>query len=249
MKKIVPFNKVLKFNNSISEINSISLEHDFKDMGDSLSGNFVIFGDYIVDNDSRSVDKFNFTLPFDIALGVNYNKDNMVVDIDDFRYNIISNNEIEVDIDLYIDGEIIPSKDEDGALEDDILSHNDLYNDESNLDNNNDNNRHTEKDDDLDMGMDDKMEENKINDIVIDNDNVNININTNNNDNNKNMNIFDSIQDSDDYVTYRVYTVMENDTIDTILNKYNVSLEDLNKYNDTSNLKPQDKLIIPSDEK
>ena len=39
---------------------------------------------------------------------------------------------------------------------------------------------------------------------------------------------------------------MENDTIDSIMAKYNVSLEDIKKYNDITNLKPLDKLIIPS---
>ena len=47
-------------------------------------------------------------------------------------------------------------------------------------------------------------------------------------------------------MTYHVYIVKENDTIDDILNKYNVSREEVENYNDISSIKYKDKLIIPS---
>lgn len=204
MKKIVPFNKVLKFDKDVLEINSISLEHSIYDMGDSISGEFNVLGEYTVDSDIKEIEKFDFKLPFDIALGIKYNRSNMVVDIDDFRYDIISNNEVRVDIDLYIDGE-------------EIVDRSDSEEDDTNT----------------------TLEDDIIDNIDVDNTNNNININDN-------INILGDISDKEEYVTYRVYTVMENDTIDTIMNKYNVSLEDIKKYNDISNLKPMDKLIIPS---
>ncbi len=208
MKKIVPFNKVLKFDKNILEINSISLEHNIYDMGDSISGEFNVLGEYTIDNETHEMDKFDFKLPFDIALGVKYNRDNMVVDIDDFRYDIISSNEVRVDIDLYIDGEeIIENKEVDNSVREDTLP------------------------------------EEIIDNINVDNTNININDN-----NNFNMNILGNISDNDEYVTYRVYTVMDGDTIDSIIAKYNVTLDDIKKYNDISNLKPGDKLIIPSNE-
>lgn len=221
MKKIVPFNRVLKFNKNISEINSISLEHSFTDMGDELSGRFNILGEYTINDESLQKEEFNFDLPFDIALGINYNKDNMVVDIDDFRYEIISDNEIRVDIDLYIDGEVLPISSEKIDLD--------------------------ENDRDIKIPLvENDIDENPTIDIDINNDNDNVNINNNEN---IGMNIFGNISNDVDYATYRIYTVMENDTIETIMQKYNVSLEDIKKYNDISNLKPLDKLIIPSDEK
>ena len=52
-------------------------------------------------------EEFSFELPFDIALGCNYNLDTLEVDIDDFRYELIDDNKLKVNIDLYIDGEEI----------------------------------------------------------------------------------------------------------------------------------------------
>ncbi len=63
---------------------------------------------------------------------------------------------------------------------------------------------------------------------------------------NTNINLFDNVNMEDTYSTYHVYIVKENDTIDDILNKYNVSREELENYNDISSIKYKNKLIIPS---
>ena len=47
------------------------------------------------------------------------------------------------------------------------------------------------------------------------------------------------------YITYNVYIVKDNDTIDTICNSYNVSKELIQEYNDIHDLKTGDKLLIP----
>ena len=54
--------------------------------------------------------------------------------------------------------------------------------------------------------------------------------------------------DSNDkeYSIYRVYTYKDDDTIDSICDKYNVNKELLNDYNDLDNVKIGSKLIIPS---
>ena len=66
---------------------------------------------------------------------------------------------------------------------------------------------------------------------------------------NNNINIFGNISDNDTYATYKVYTVMDTDTIDGIISKYNISKELLGEYNNIEDIKSGDKLIIPSDEK
>lgn len=48
------------------------------------------------------------------------------------------------------------------------------------------------------------------------------------------------------YSIYRVYIVKEGDTIESILNKYNITKEELGKYNDLTEIKYKDKLIIPT---
>lgn len=47
------------------------------------------------------------------------------------------------------------------------------------------------------------------------------------------------------YKSYTVYIVRENDNIESIITKYETSRDDLEKYNDISNIKIGDKIIIP----
>ena len=48
------------------------------------------------------------------------------------------------------------------------------------------------------------------------------------------------------YKVYSIYIIRENDTIDDILKKYNVTKEVLEEYNDLSDMKIGTKIIIPS---
>ncbi len=50
------------------------------------------------------------------------------------------------------------------------------------------------------------------------------------------------------FITYRIHIIKANDTKELIANKYNISDTLLDEYNDMSNLKPGNKLIIPIDE-
>ena len=49
-----------------------------------------------------------------------------------------------------------------------------------------------------------------------------------------------------DYSVYRVYVVCEGDTLNKILEKYNITSEELSHYNNIDNIIPGVKLIIPS---
>ena len=191
MKKIVPFNNVLNFDTDVYEITAISLEHDIKKAEDSLSGIFHITGEYKMTVGSVDNDKFSFDLPFDIALGCTYDLDTLDVDIDDFRYELIDNSKLKVNIDLYIDGEEKEANREDDIVMEDVIET--------------------------------TREENEIEDTidVLDNDT------------------------EDKYVTYRVHPVTMEDTLDKILEKFQVTKEELAKYNPNLDIHPGDKLIIP----
>lgn len=58
--------------------------------------------------------------------------------------------------------------------------------------------------------------------------------------------VFTSVSDVETYKSYTVYIVRENDTIENILTKYNITKEDLEMYNNLEELKIGDKLIIPN---
>lgn len=52
--------------------------------------------------------------------------------------------------------------------------------------------------------------------------------------------------EKDSYVTYSVHIIRDDETIDTVCQKYNVSKEDLAYYNDISTIKLGDKIIVPT---
>ena len=59
--------------------------------------------------------------------------------------------------------------------------------------------------------------------------------------------IFTNFDESKEtYVTYKVCIVKEGDNIDSILLKYNITRETLEQYNNLSEIKIGDKLIIPA---
>ena len=61
------------------------------------------------------------------------------------------------------------------------------------------------------------------------------------------IDLFKEANDNEkEYSIYRVYIVKEGDTLSKILEKYNLTSEELSHYNDLDNLKPGIKLIIPS---
>ena len=68
---------------------------------------------------------------------------------------------------------------------------------------------------------------------------------TRDNDNITASDLFSNLDDSETYTTYYVYIVKEEDTIDKILIKYGITKEAFEDYNDITNIKPGDKVIIP----
>ncbi len=222
MKQIIPFQKEIPFKTKVSEITSISLEHNIiEKKEDNITGEFYITGDYKMTEGSITREKFNFTLPFDITLTEEYNQDNMTVDIDNFYYEIVNNEYLKVNIDLYVEGEkkeapIEPPKEE----------------------------RKTEPEEqeiefpniNIEQEEIEKEVEYKKPDIKY----------LEEKDDQLEFNIFENIDHSDTYVTYHVYIVKEEDTIDRIIEKYGVSKEEISLYNNLEDIKPGTKLIIPN---
>ena len=58
----------------------------------------------------------------------------------------------------------------------------------------------------------------------------------------------EKIIDDKDFVTYKIYIIKEGDGVESILKNYNIARELLEEYNDLSELKIGDKVIIPVDE-
>lgn len=270
MKQIIPFKKELLFKTRVSEITSISLEHTLSLKNNELiSGEFHITGDYKMTEGSLQRENFAFNLPFEIAMDSQYDTSSIIIDIDNFYYEIINSESLQVNIDVYIEGEKIePIVEKDEVAETKSLVSN-LSSEEKEL-----------KFPDLSDFItkeDIRLERKEENIIVpeiecsdeiefpepnveypkianVDFENLE-DITTNQSISNKipsiqktqEFNLFENVDSSDTYVTYYVYIVKESDTIDTILNKYEVTKDSLALYNQIEEIKPGMKLIIPNE--
>lgn len=250
MKKFIPFKKEIPFKTKIAEVTSISLEHNIHGCANNeISGDFIISGEYRVTDTSTSVQQFRFDLPFDIEMSDIYNINNITVDIDDFYYEIKNMESLEVNITLLIDKivevPLIPKEDENVVINDEneMKEKNDflerkLENEFVPLENLDRESNDTEKKVEC-YEAEDPVDDGKLTreDVVIQNE---IPILTE-----ESKNIF-SFTDDEDECTYTVYIARENDTIESITQKYSISIEKLKEYNDLSEIKKGDKIIIPN---
>lgn len=228
MKKIIPFEKELLFKTKVCEITSISLEHKINKIEDDLiSGLFHISGDYKMTEGSINREKFSYDVNFDIALDSRYDTKNMVIDIDDFTYQIVNDEILKVNIDMFIDGDIIKEEEifeikKEDNKEEILVSNEDIDLSETNLVDLRNKNDNEKSNDDI------KVPEIKTNEKQVD------------------INIFDNVDNNETYATYYVYIVKEEDNIEKVMEKYSVSREMLNAYNNIEDIKIGDKIIIPT---
>jgi len=250
MRKIISFKKELMFKTKVCEITSISLEHIIKELADDIiSGEFLINGEYKMTEGSINKEKYNFKLPFDIALNSNYETESVKVDIDNFYYEILNDDTLNVNIELLIEAkekEIIPDVVKqlpNEELPNDDRGEKEIENEIEEVENSiiaMEN--HTKMIENNIKEMNNMELVNDINETVKSEEIVNNNININ-------TNIFDNMNDSETYRAYYVYIVKEDDTIDKILDKYGITKEELENYNCIENIKPFDKIVIPSNGK
>ena len=101
MNKIIPFNKDIKFNEKIGEIESIALDDTLK-----FSDNYTIKGELIVRgcNKSDDIEKdFSYPLPVEISVDDKYDTSKASIMVDDFYYEIINDDILRVKIDLILE--------------------------------------------------------------------------------------------------------------------------------------------------
>lgn len=279
MKKLVPFTKEIEFKTMISKVTSISLEHTLRVEKDNLiSGYFILEGTYKMTQASQIDEEFSYKIPVDIELDEKYDTSNITLDIDDFTYEVIDEEKMKLNITLCIDNieekeVVLPVED---VIEDfDALeledknsgnreSKNDGVLDDLFLD--------TSKKVPLEFDskkeiVEEESEQNNTDNTTINNaesvetsneliyeDNASNNTNNDTNKpqmvNNNVSSIFSSFKDNiETYKTYSVYIMKEEDTIDVVLQKYGVTREDLEEYNDMSDIKTGSKIIVPSSSK
>ena len=256
MKKIIPFKKEIIFQTNLTEITSISLEHSLKMIQDhTLSGQFDISGDYKMTDSSMHTDPFSFQIPFDIHLDEHYLLDKASVDINDFYYEIINDNILMVHIEVLVDHleeEPLFVKEEE-VVEKENLSVSDVkipeeieVRKEEAHDSLEIANEEVEEESPVVMPASIVTEERKEKDLFLDQSTVKaVEIQKETTEEVKSL--FDHMDDTaETYTTYHVHIIREEETIENITKKYGILKEELEAYNDLSELKLGMKLIIPA---
>ena len=234
MRKVISFDKKLEFKTMIGEVTSISLDPNLSFSDDSdISGDLVISGKYKLTAASRLEDDFVFSLPVEIALSEKLEEETRNVYIDDFRYEVEEDDTLNCEIDLVVEGVEEIEVDEDSSFSEENLEKIEEIQISS---------------DSSDMREQSISEEQITNEIVLDNTDIEEVAEVEPEKEGHNVgSLFSSFKDSDEsFATYSVYIVRENDTIDTIMNKYQVHREELEDYNDLDNLIVGTKIIIPT---
>ena len=223
MKKTLSFKKDITFKTMIGEITTISLEDDLKFIdGSNIVGNFYVSGKYKMYDASTIVEDFSYSIPLSVELIEKLDLDTAKISINNFTYEVIDNSILRCKIDTLVEGvEEIDVKEElERDCDDDIVP------------------------DELkeipvkDDSKREKIEVEAENEEVVEKPKNNI-VKVNS--------LFANLgEENDTFTTYSVYIMREEDTIEKVMDKYKVSKEELQNYNDLSTIELNSKVIIPS---
>ena len=222
MKQIIPFEKDILFKTKIGELTSISLDNDLILKGeDIVTGNFYIKGTYKMISSSTNEEEYSYKIPCEIQISDIYDTYDCTIDIDDFSYEIKNDDTLCVKISVLLDNLIKKELEvtEERKEEELIDMTNSLPIEE------------------IEKVV---IEDEKPDELVIDERNIDpVNV--------LNDIKSDIISNTDEsYLTYKVYTVQEEDTIEKICTNYKVSIDQIKDYNDFDNLTTGLKLLIPN---
>lgn len=222
MKEIIPFKKDIIFNTKIAKITDISLTHDYKILENVIEGDFLLSGTYKMTEASVMNEEFIYNIPFSIAVGDDVEKESINLILHDFKYEVKGDiMTIKVELDMSCE-----EKKQEKIYE--------------------------KEEDEIEKSIDEIIDKNVYRDIEVEEEKKDIlfkeyEVNAKEQEEAKEsiMSITNKVKKSNDTVTYKVYIVRENDTVETIASKYNVAINDLSDYNDIESISIGDKIVIP----
>jgi LysM repeat protein len=225
MNQKIEFKKDCMLKTYVSSITDISLTHDYKILDDTIEGYFDVTGSYKVTMSSVETESFMFTIPFTIALSSLIDKDTIDLKLSDFNYSV-EKDVLHLKMFLDMDYQEIEIKEDikDNEEIDNMI--NDLMDKESITDIKSPSEFHNEVM--LDNVIDSKEE-----------------VSTKEKVSEKNFNtIFNEVKESN-FSKYKVYIMRSEDTLESILVKYNVTMDEIKEYNDIDNINIGSKIVIP----
>lgn len=225
MNQKIEFKKDCMLKTYVSSITDISLTHDYKILDDTIEGYFDVTGSYKVTMSSVETESFMFTIPFTIALSSLIDKDTIDLKLSDFNYSV-EKDVLHLKMFLDMDYQEIEIKEdtEDNEEIDNMI--NDLMDKESTTNIKSPSEFHNEVM--LDNVIDSKEE-----------------VSTKEKVSEKNFNtIFNEVKESN-FSKYKVYIMRSEHTLESILVKYNVTMDEIKEYNDIDNINIGSKIVIP----
>lgn len=223
MNQKIEFKKDCMLKTYVSSITDISLTHDYKILDDTIEGYFDVTGSYKVTMSSVETESFMFTIPFTIALSSLIDKDTIDLKLSDFNYSV-EKDVLHLKMFLDMDYQEIEIKEDikDNEEIDNMI--NDLIDKDSTTDIKSPSEFHNEVM--LDNVIDSKEEvKEKVSEKYF---------NT----------IFNEVKESN-FSKYKVYIMRSEDTLESILVKYNVTMDEIKEYNDIDNINIGSKIVIP----
>ena len=223
MKQIIPFVSDVSLDTKISEITSIALEHNLQmENSDSVVGVFTISGKYKINEISVNEEVFE--------------KDDaskVMIDIDDFYYEIINEEFLRVHIDVLVNNLVYAKKEElERCIEDeditDIMPKDEIIKENESEDTMEELVKKEEVSENKEIMKVDEPDERKeeISDVASE---ISSNL----------------LLEKEQYVTYKVHIIRNDETIDMVMEKYGVTKEELEKYNSLDNITIGTKIIVP----
>jgi len=259
MKKNFEIEKELKFNTNLAEILSISLEEKHEVEENKIVGWFIVSGEYKIHEISLNKEKFSFKIPYELDLTSDIDLDTINVEISNFIYdndkeNLFVTINYEVtgdrkDILLFDDeenlDEFLKSREVELIMDESVNKIDEVIKKENSTD------QIIEELDELILKNEDICNdslETIENDSIkqkISEDEIVLEENARNMEEAKKQLLNNVSVNDDNFITYQIHIVKENDSLETILSKYKVSLEELKEYNEFNSLSLGMKLIIP----
>ena len=260
MKKIISLNKKIEFPTMIGEVTAISLENTLNFIDESnIIGDFIIAGRYKMTEASRLEEDFNYKIPVEIVLTEKIDLITAKVDIEDFYYEIEDDDTMICYIDVKVEGVEIIEEEKTKVIEEiPIIIENDINQNELLCDRDEKKCFNTKEQPELEINQ--NYKKNILNENMNRECDSEKNIEMENDNMPKNEehilkqetaenvgSLFSSFKDSDEtFSTYSVYILRNEETIESVIEKYKVTREELEKYNDLTNLSIGTKIIIPT---
>ena len=231
MKKKVTFDKSMEFPSMIGQISAISLDSALRFVDEtSIVGDLIVSGKYKLTEASQLEEDFYYKIPIEITLTENLDIDHSSIEISDFTYET-QENMLICHIELFINGiEIIEEKivEEERECDGEKKMENEIEIPHKNIEE--------------EIVKEEKNIKDNVNIL-----NENEDIEESNETDEKDNSLFFHFHDDDDqYGTFIVYIVRQNETINSIIEKYHTTLEEIEQYNDIKDIQNGTKLIIPA---